>query len=142
LFSQLEQLKSIEIASIAEKALKEVSYHLRWSAEWVIRLGDGPEESHNRMQAALEELWPYTEELYTPAPYEMAQAMSAISPDMKRVENSWKEKINSVLEEATLFIPANTWMQSGGKNGLHTEHLGYLLAEMQFLQRAYPGNEW
>jgi ring-1,2-phenylacetyl-CoA epoxidase subunit PaaC len=125
------------IAAIAEKSLKEVSYHLRWSSEWVIRLGDGTEESHSRMLTAIEELWRYTGELFEPALYEIESGA-----DVSSLKDSWMEKTKTVFEEATLPIPEQVFMQTGGKNGTHTEHLGYILTELQYLQRAYPGAEW
>lgn len=125
------------IAAIAEKSLKEVSYHLRWSSEWVIRLGDGTEESHSRMLTAIEELWRYTGELFEPASYEKESGA-----DVSRLKDSWMEKTKTVFEEATLPIPEQVFMQTGGKTGTHTEHLGYILTELQYLQRAYPGAEW
>jgi ring-1,2-phenylacetyl-CoA epoxidase subunit PaaC len=138
LYLHLQKSNDAQLAAIAGKAWKEVSYHLRWSSEWVIRLGDGTDESHTRMQQATDFLWPYTGELLVPAAYE--KASFAVDPAI--IHDDWKQKVNQVFEEATLTIPENTWMQSGGKNGIHTEHLGYILAEMQFLQRAYPGAEW
>lgn len=138
----------VQLRAIAEKALKEVSYHLRWSSEWVIRLGDGTEESHKRMSEALNNLWPYTGELFQPASYEQVLIKEGIAPDLNVLHTSWKQRISAVLQEATLADEQrwqtldNSWMQEGGKEGRHTEHLGYILAEMQFLQRAYPGNEW
>ena len=125
------------IAAIAEKSLKEVSYHLRWSSEWVIRLGDGTEESHSRMLTAIEELWRYTGELFEPALYEKESGA-----DVSSLKHSWMEKTKTVFEEATLPIPEQVFMQTGGKTGTHTEHLGYILTELQYLQRAYPGAEW
>lgn len=133
-----------QLAAIAEKSIKEVTYHVRWSSEWVIRLGDGTEESNKRIKSALEEVWPFTGEMFEPAAYEILLLNKQISVDVSKVKNDWMNKIKNILEEATLQYPEdkNTWMQTGGKNGIHTEHLGYLLAEMQFLQRAYPGCEW
>lgn len=143
LYGQLVQSNDTQLSAIAEKALKEVTYHLRWSSEWVIRLGDGTEESHQRMEHALNELWPYTGELFMPAPYETSAAAEGYGVDPSSLKKQWAEKINAVLEEATLSIPSmDQWMQSGGKEGRHSEHLGFVLAEMQFLQRAYPGAEW
>jgi len=131
-----------QLAAIAEKSLKEVTYHLRWSSEWVIRLGDGTDESKKRMQKAVTELWPYTGELFIPAAFE-SHPENRVCIAVNGIKNDWSEKIKAVLHEATLDIPdEKSWMQSGGKKGIHTEHLGYILAEMQFLQRAYPGLEW
>ncbi len=142
LYLQLQGSKDAQMAAIAEKALKEVTYHLRWSSEWVIRLGDGTPESKARMLNALETCWEYTGELFIPAYYENKIRDEENGIDFTELKQNWDKKIQSVLEEATLPIPENIWMQSGGKVGKHTEHLGFILAEMQFLQRAYPGAEW
>jgi ring-1,2-phenylacetyl-CoA epoxidase subunit PaaC len=142
LFRQLQQSKDETLAAIAAKAFKEVAYHLRWSAEWVIRLGDGTQESHLRLQQSLIDLWPYTGELTTPVDYETELAIEGIAADVPALHEPWLNKVKEVLDEATLIIPDNQWMQGGGKQGKHTEHLGFILAEMQFLQRAYPDCEW
>lgn len=130
------------LAAIAEKALKEVTYHLRYSSEWVVRLGDGTEISHQKMQTALDDLWPFTGELTTPSAADQAAHAAGIGPDLLSIQPLWQAKVDEILAEATLKKPENLWMQSGGKQGRHTEHLGYILAEMQHLQRTYPGNEW
>jgi ring-1,2-phenylacetyl-CoA epoxidase subunit PaaC len=137
LYQQLQQGKDEQIAAIAAKALKEVTYHLRWSGEWVVRLGDGTSESHERMLKAIDELWRYTGELFIPEQYELGSGV-----DVSTLQDSWMKKVIGIFEEATLAVPANTFMQSGGKKGIHTEHLGYILAELQYLQRTYPGAEW
>lgn len=138
LYSQLVYSPFQQLADIAEKSLKEVTYHLRWSSEWVIRLGDGTDESRQRMQAALDYLWPYTGEMLVAADYERLAATS-----FDKVAADWMPRVRLILEEATLHHPpADTYMHTGGKTGIHTENLGYILAEMQFLQRAYPGLEW
>lgn len=146
LYGRLQHSKDETLAAIAEKAQKEVTYHLRWSAEWVIRLGDGTEESHNRMQQAMDDLWKFTGELFQPAPYEQRLAQQGIGVDLALLKPLWDEKINAVLSEATLADESGkrqkAWMQTGGKEGRHTEHLGYILAEMQHLQRMYPDSEW
>ncbi|MCW3119953.1 MAG: Phenylacetic acid degradation protein [Chitinophagaceae bacterium] len=131
-----------QLAAIAAKALKEVSYHLRWSSEWVIRLGDGTEESHTRIQNAVNELWPYTGELFNPAYYEKGTAGTSIGIDPSLLKKPWEEKVNNVFAEAAIVNPNGQWMQTGGKEGKHTEHLGYILAEMQYMQRAYPDSKW
>ena len=131
-----------QLAAIAEKSLKEVTYHVRWSSEWIIRLGDGTEESKKRMQTAITDLWPYTGEMFIPAAFE-SNNENSVSIDVSSIKNDWWDKVKTVLEEATINFPdEKAWMHSGGKNGIHTEHLGFLLAEMQFMQRAYPGLEW
>lgn len=137
LYGQLQQHPDAQIAAIAVKALKEVAYHVRWSSEWVIRLGDGTEESRQRMLEAIETIWTYTGELFMPAPYELA-----VGIDVSALQNEWLQKMTAVFEEATLPMPTQTFMQSGGKTGVHTEHLGYILTELQYMQRAYPGCEW
>lgn len=142
LYQSLLQSHDQQLAAIAEKSLKEVAYHLRWSSEWMIRLGDGTNESHLRMQSAVDRLWTYTGELFCGADYELALAINQIAIDPAALKQLYHNKITQVLTEATLTIPANAWMQSGGKTGLHSEQLGYLLAEMQFLQRAYPDASW
>ena len=126
------------LAEIAAKAEKETAYHWRHSAEWLIRLGDGTAESHRRAQAALDGIWPYTGELFDPG----EPALSAIVPDRGALRPAWDAMVNPVLSRATLQRPADGWMQSGGRAGRHTEHLGRLLAEMQVLPRTYPGATW
>jgi len=130
------------LAAIGAKAHKECVYHLRWSSEWVIRLGDGTEESHARMEKAIDDLWKFTGELYKPARYEQWAAEAGIGPHLLLLQSGWDEKIKEIFGEAGLPYPPAVWMQTGGKEGRHTEQLGYILAEMQFLQRAYPGCEW
>jgi ring-1,2-phenylacetyl-CoA epoxidase subunit PaaC len=142
LYEKLAQSRDKTLAAIGAKSYKEVVYHLRWSSEWVIRLGDGTEESHTRMNNALDELWKFTGELHTAVPYERETAAKGISPDLSTLRPQWEEKVKEVFDEAGISYPPSVWMQTGGKEGRHTEHLGYVLAEMQFLQRAYPGCEW
>lgn len=142
LYKKLQASTDTQLSAIAEKSLKEVTYHLRWSSEWVIRLGDGTEESHARMNAAVDTLWPFTGELFATADYEKQVASEGIGIDVCLIKDNWLQKIKDIFEEATLTVPENVWMQTGGKNGLHSEHLGYILAEMQFLQRAYPNSVW
>ncbi|MBT2774766.1 phenylacetate-CoA oxygenase subunit PaaC [Halomonas sp. ISL-60] len=127
------------IAEVAAKSLKEATYHLRRSSEWVIRLGDGTEESHTRMQRALDNLWQFTGELLQGDEIDQAMLAAGIAPDLETVATRWKATVEEVLEEATLVRPSyDAWMYTGGKVGHHTEHLGFLLAEMQYLPRAYP----
>lgn len=142
LYQQLKHSSDETLAAIAEKSLKEVTYHLRWSSEWVIRLGDGTEESHQRMATALQEIWPFTGEVFEAAPFEIAAVEAGFGVDPASLKAGWLEKVTEILSEATLTVPPSGWMQSGGKSGKHTEHLGFILAEMQFLQRAYPDASW
>ncbi len=137
LYRYLLNLPDTRIAAIAEKSLKEVSYHLRWSSEWVIRMGDGTDESHRRLKEALDELWSYTGELFLPAGYEKDLGIEVAS-----LENDWSKKVKEVFDEANLTVPGNVFMQTGGKSGMHSEHLGHLLTELQYMQRTYPGCEW
>jgi ring-1,2-phenylacetyl-CoA epoxidase subunit PaaC len=127
------------IAEVAAKSLKEVTYHLRRSSQWVTRLGDGTEESHARMQRAIDTLWRFTGELIQFDEVDAAMIEAGIAPDSETLVAGWKATVEKVLENATLnHPPFDAWMYTGGKAGHHTEHLGYLLAEMQYLPRAYP----
>ncbi len=139
LYQQLQNSKDEQLSAIAAKALKEVAYHLRWSSEWVIRLGDGTEESRERMMKAIDELWAYTGELFEEADYEKnCYAAVAVS----ELRAPWNKKIKEIFDEATLTAPEKAFIQSGGKTGRHTEYLGFILAELQYMQRTYPGCEW
>jgi len=140
LYQRLQTSNDGQLAAIAEKALKEVTYHIRWSSEWVIRLGDGTEESHKKILKAIDDLWMFTGELFKPALYETEVVEDGV--DVANLKDGWMQKVKNVFGEATLPVPENVWMQSGGKEGMHTEYLGYILADMQFLQRAYPDCEW
>jgi ring-1,2-phenylacetyl-CoA epoxidase subunit PaaC len=142
LFSKLASSKDAQLAAIAEKSLKEVNYHLRWSGEWVIRLGDGTEESRRRIINATGDLWKFTDELFTPAPYEISLVANGIAIDLFILKQAWLQKVEETFSMATLPVPEKTWMQQGGKNAVHTEHLGFLLAELQYMQRTYPNSEW
>jgi ring-1,2-phenylacetyl-CoA epoxidase subunit PaaC len=141
-YQALLKSRDERLAAIAEKAIKEITYHLRFSSEWVVRLGDGTDLSHEKMQRAIDELWMFTGELCTPNPLDTRMAEQNIAPDLLKIKPLWDEKVNEVLAEATLSRPGNNWMQSGGKEGRHTEHLGFMLTDMQHLQRTYPGLEW
>jgi len=142
LYQQLQNTSNPQLAAITEKGLKEMAYHVRWSSEWVIRLGDGTEESKDRILQALDTVWGYTGELFQPADFDLKAQQEGWGADLLLVKRNWDEKIKAVFEEATIPMPATTWMHAGGKQGKHTEHLGFILAEMQFLQRAYPNSEW
>lgn len=134
------------VAAIAAKAVKEVRYHVERSSDWVIRLGDGTDESHRRMQQAIDALWMYTGELFSADAVDRELAAAGIDADFSPLVGAWRERVEVVLGLATLELPRDTWVldgkRGGGKQGVHTEHLGHLLAEMQFLQRAYPGAQW
>lgn len=130
------------LAGMAAKAVREVRYHEERSAEWVIRLGDGTEESHRRTQQAADDLWMYSGELLMPSEAEARLVASGRMPDPAALAPRWLDTVEQVFGEATLAMPADIWMQSGGKSGVHTEHMGYLLAEMQHLPRSHPGARW
>jgi ring-1,2-phenylacetyl-CoA epoxidase subunit PaaC len=137
LFQQLQQHTNEQLAAICQKALKEIKYHVRWSSEWVIRLGDGTEESHCKMLQAVENIWPYTGELFLPAAYD-----TIIKVDFTRLKINWFAAVKNIFTAAGLPVPENIFMQEGGKTGMHTEYLGYLLTDLQYLQRTYPNSEW
>jgi ring-1,2-phenylacetyl-CoA epoxidase subunit PaaC len=130
------------LAAIAAKAEKETAYHVRHAAEWLVRLGDGTAQSHRRAQDALDALWPYTDELFEADAADRTLIDAGVVPDPDRLRPPWDAAIDAALARATLTRPPHGWMQSGGRLGRHTEHLGHLLAEMQFMQRAYPGATW
>lgn len=138
----LTRSKDATLAAIAAKAEKELAYHVRHASEWTIRLGDGTDESRTRAQAAVDDLWPFTGEMFEVDPVERALIEAGVAVDPAAVRASWDRTVDEVFAEATLTRPADGWMQSGGRSGRHTEHLGYLLAELQFLQRTYPGATW
>jgi ring-1,2-phenylacetyl-CoA epoxidase subunit PaaC len=129
-------------AAIAAKAEKETAYHVRHAAEWLVRLGDGTAQSHRRAQDALDALWPYSGELFEVDAADRALIDTGVLPDADRLRPAWDAAMNDTLARATLMRPSPSWMQSGGRLGRHTEHLGHLLAEMQFMQRAYQGATW
>lgn len=137
LFQKLTTHADEQLAAIAEKTLKEVNYHVRWSSEWVIRLGDGTEESRSRILNAIASIWTFTGEMFMSESFETASGIV-----VTELETSWREKIKTSFAEANIDAPDNTFMRSGGKKGIHSEHLGFILAEMQYLQRSYPGCEW
>jgi len=131
-----------ELSAIAAKALKESRYHYRRSRDWVIRLGDGTPESHQRLQRAFDEIWGYSHELFRAGEAERRLVAAGIAPDRAALRTTWESLVAPVLTEATLKRPADTWSVDGGREGTHTEHLGHLLSELQFMQRAYPGLQW
>lgn len=145
MYAKLQQSTNAEISAIAEKSIKETRYHVKWSSEWVIRLGDGTEESHTRLVDAMYVLNPCIAELFIPVDFEFEAAESGAAILPETIESTWYEKVNKTLLSATLpelKSGKKTMQILSGKNGVHSEHLGYLLAEMQFLQRTYPGSSW
>jgi len=138
----LTQSSNERLAAIAEKSLKEITYHMKFSSEWMIRLGDGTAESHEKMQQAVNDLWMYSGELFNSDALDTEMGGNGIGVDLNSIKSNFDQKVAAILNEATLSLPENAWMQKGGKQGQHSEHLGYILAELQFLQRAYPGAKW
>jgi ring-1,2-phenylacetyl-CoA epoxidase subunit PaaC len=142
LWERLARSADSELAAIAAKSAKETRYHVQHAAEWTLRLGDGTAESHARMQRALDYLWPYTAELFTPTPEDEAAAAAGIGPAWPSLQPAWEARVVPLLQQATLTVPKRTPFVSHGKIGRHTEFLGRLLTEMQYLQRTYPGARW
>ncbi|PHZ86662.1 1,2-phenylacetyl-CoA epoxidase subunit PaaC [Paremcibacter congregatus] len=142
-YKALSQSKDTQLAAIGEKSLKEVIYHLRFSSEWLIRLGDGTEESHARAQKSIDSLWMYVGELFTMSDVEKQLLADGISVDVEALREEWEHTVNRVLRQATLHRPQDDWAMLGGKaEGRHTEHFGYIITDMQYMQRRYPGCEW
>lgn len=142
LYTALTKSKDTTLAAIAAKAEKEIAYHVRHSGEWVIRLGDGTAESRERAQAALDELYAYSTELFESDEVERALVEAGVAVDPASLRAEWDRTVNRIFSEATLKIPPQSFAQTGGRKGRHSEHLGYILADMQFLQRTYPGAQW
>ncbi len=130
------------LAAIAARSEKESAYHLRHSSEWIIRLGDGTEESHARAQAAVDHLWAFTGEMFAVDESEQALIHKGVAIDPATLRPLWLKTISDVLAEATLALPSSEWMQQGGRSGRHSEHLGHLLSELQYMQRSFPGLTW
>jgi ring-1,2-phenylacetyl-CoA epoxidase subunit PaaC len=142
LWEALQASRDSALAAIAAKSLKESRYHLRHASDWVVRLGDGTEESHARSQTALDTLWPYTAEFFAPDETERAVAAAGIGVEGASLEAGWTGTVRPILEEATLALPQASPFRSRGRLGVHTEHMGHLLSELQYLQRTYPGTQW
>jgi len=138
----LSKSSDAQLAAIAAKAVKEAQYHVKHSSDWLIRFGDGTEESHRRAQEALDNLWTFTGDLFVMDAVHQDLAKAGIAPDLGKIKTAFDATVDKVLAEATLKRPADGFMASGGRQGKHSEHLGYVLADMQYLQRAYPGAEW
>ena len=145
---QLQFSKDETLVAIAKKAIKEVSYHERFSSDWVRRLGDGTEESNTKMQEAIDDLWRFTDELFQLTEDESKMIDQGIGVDVSKLKEPYYAKVSEVLREATLDslialeVPDNTFFTKGGKEGIHTEHMGYILADLQYMQRTYPGMKW
>lgn len=130
------------LSGFAEKSIKELRYHVQHASDWVRRMGDGTEESHRRIQEAVNQLWPYAGEMFLMDSLELELVNAGYAVDRALLVDEWKKQCFALFDEATLVIPTEVWHHNGGREGRHTEHMGYLLAEMQFLQRAYPGAKW
>lgn len=140
--NELQKSKDLTLAAIATKCVKEVSYHQRFSSDWIKRLGDGTDESQQKMQNAIDDLWTYTDELFHQTDADKAMVQDKIGVDVTKLKESYYSKVNDILEEANLIVPESKYFQKGGKQGIHTEHMGFLLTELQYMQRTYPNMEW
>ena len=139
---RLQDSSDETLAAIAAKAVKECRYHLRRSHDWMLRLGDGTEESHRRLQRAVDDLWGYTSELFELDELEQELAAAGVAVDSPTLKADWEKSVRATFSEATIDLPESDWSVRGGREGLHTEHLGHMLSDLQFMQRAYPGLEW
>jgi len=142
LMEALQNSPDETLAAIAKKGIKEVSYHLRFSSDWVKRLGDGTQESHEKMQEAIDGLWKFTDELFHTTEADLAMIEAEVGVDVRTFRDSYYKKVGEVLTEATLIIPESKYFQKGGKEGIHSEHMGYLLSDLQYMQRTYPNMKW
>jgi ring-1,2-phenylacetyl-CoA epoxidase subunit PaaC len=142
-YSALIKSRDETIAAFAQKSLKEVAYHVRHFSDWMLRLGDGTEESHNRLQDAVNELWNYVDDLFVADTVDARLLQSGIGADLDAIKKQWSELVTKTFTEAKIVLPnVNNFLRTGSRQGSHTEHLGYILAEMQFLPRAYPDAKW
>ena len=140
--TELQNSNDFTLSVIAKKCVKEVSYHLRFSSDWIKRLGNGTSVSNRKMQEAINDLWTYTDELFYQTKADKKMVFEGVGVDVTKLKNNYYSHINDILLEATLKIPESKWFQTGGKEGIHTEHLGYLLSDLQYMQRTYPNMEW
>ena len=140
--NELQKSTDLTLSAIANKCVKEVSYHKRFSSDWIKRLGDGTSESKAKLQDAINDLWTYTDELFHQTESDKAMVEAGVGVDVTKLKEAYYNEVNSVLEESTLTIPESKYFQKGGKEGVHTEHLGYLLSDLQYMQRTYPNMEW
>lgn len=140
--AELQKSTDLTLSAIANKCIKEVRYHERFSSDWIKRLGDGTEESNQKMQDAINSLWTYTDELFHQTEADKAMVAEGIGVDVTKLKENYYKEVTTLLEEANLEVPESKWFQKGGKEGIHTEHLGYLLSDLQYMQRTYPNMEW
>ena len=139
---ELQKSHDVTFAAIANKSIKEVSYHVRFSSDWIKRLGDGTDESHKRMQNAINDLWVYTDELFHQTEADKEMVSQSIGVDVAKLKESYYSRVSNILNEATIQVPELNYFQKGGKKGIHTEHLGFLLSDLQYMQRTYPNMNW
>jgi ring-1,2-phenylacetyl-CoA epoxidase subunit PaaC len=142
LLDQMQNSPDETLAAIAKKSIKEVSYHKRFSSDWIKRLGDGTEESKAKMQTAIDDLWKFTDELFHQTDADLFMVLAGTAVDVTKLKDVYYSNIRMILEESTLQVPESKYFQKGGKNGIHSEHMGYLLADLQYMQRAYPNMNW
>jgi ring-1,2-phenylacetyl-CoA epoxidase subunit PaaC len=142
LLEELQNSKDATLSAIAKKSIKEVMYHSRFSSDWIRRLGDGTEESHNRIQKAINDLWIFTDELFHQNDFDKTMVSEGIGVDTTLLKSNYYKKIGSILEEAALQTPSIEYYQKGGKQGIHSEHMGYILTELQYMQRTFPNMNW
>ncbi|HQV35899.1 MAG TPA: phenylacetate-CoA oxygenase subunit PaaC [Flavobacterium sp.] len=142
LLNELQNSPDETLAAIAKKSIKEVSYHTRFSTDWIRRLGDGTEESHNRIQSAINDLWIFTDELFHQTEADKIMVSEGVGVDVTKLKSDYYKTVNTILKESTLQIPTIEYFQKGGKNGVHSEHMGYILTELQYIQRTYPNMTW
>lgn len=142
LLNELQNSKDATLSAIAKKSIKEVAYHKRFSSDWIKRLGDGTEESHTRIQNAMDDLWTFTDELFHMTDADNAMVSERIGVDVRKLKGIFLDNVKKILDEATLTVPDMEYFQKGGKQGIHTEHMGYLLSDMQYMQRTYPNMTW
>lgn len=142
MLQELQKSSDFTLSAIANKSIKEVSYHQRFSSDWIKRLGDGTQVSHQKIQTAIDDLWTYTDELFHQTEADIAMVEEGVAVDVTKLKEAYYNKVSDVLQEATLNVPESKYFQKGGKHGVHTEHMGYLLTQLQYMQRAYPNMEW
>ncbi len=142
LLEELQNSKDEMLSAIAKKSIKEVLYHTRFSSDWIKRLGDGTDESHDRIQTAVNDLWVFTDEFFHQTEADKAMVAEGIGVDVTLLKAGFYQKVTAILEEATLQTPTIEYFQKGGKQGIHSEHMGYLLADLQYMQRTYPNMNW
>ena len=141
-YQSLSHSSNERLAALAAKSLKEIKYHYKYSSEWMIRLGDGTEVSHEKIQTALDDLWMYSQECFDTTPADDWAVREGVGVDLNSIKARVEERRSAIIQEATLEEPSATWFQSGGKKGVHSEHLGFILADLQYYQRAYPNSVW